>query len=112
MTARARLNCWIVAMWLWLGAHGKTYIWLRRAHVFRGLIPHFGHSERLGLRYFRSIEYRPPKGKRWTKDDFVIAFSGHYVVVHYRILSVRRWTTKEQAVADHYFPKTAGMTND
>jgi len=108
MTTRARLNCWIVAMWLWLAASGKTYVWIRRSHAFYGLIPHFGHSERLGLRRFRSIEYRPPKGRRWTKDDFVLAFSGHYIVTHYRIVAVRRWATKEQALADHFFPKTSG----
>lgn len=105
MTARAYLNCWIVAMWLWLSAHGKTYIWLSRAHAFRGLIPHFGHSERLGLRYFRSIEYRPPKNRLWSADDLILIFNGHYVVTHYRIVAVRRWATKEQALADHYFPK-------
>ena len=108
MTYRARLNCWIVAMWLWLLAHGKTYVWLRRSHIFFGLIPHFGHTERLGLRRFRSIEYRPPKGRRWSKDDFVLAFSGHYIVTHFRIVAVHRWATKEQALADIYWPKSAG----
>lgn len=105
MTKRAMLNCWLVAVWLWLLSYGKTYIWLRRSHAFFGLIPHFGHAERMGLRKFRSIEYCPPKGKRWSKDDFVIAFAGHYVVVHYKVMAVRRWATKEQALADIYFPK-------
>jgi hypothetical protein len=100
-----RLNCWLVAMWLWLHGHGRTYIWLRRSHIFLGLIPHFGQSERMGLRAFRSIEYRPPKNKRWSLDDFVLAFAGHYVVTHYRIVAVRRWATKEQALADIYWPK-------
>ena len=26
-----------------------------------------------------------------------------YIVEHYKIVSVRRWATKEQALADHYF---------
>lgn len=103
MGKRARLNCLIVAMWLWLLSSGRTYIWLRRSHAFYGLIPHFGHAERMGLRKFRAIEYRPPKGRRWSKDDFVLAFNGHYVVVHYRVLAIRRWATKEQALADIYF---------
>lgn len=90
-------------MWIWLESGGKQYAWVRRSHAFRGLIPHFGFSERVGLRRFRSIEYRPPKGLRWSKDDIVIAFNGHYVVTHYKIISVRRWATKEQALADHYF---------
>ena len=100
-----RLNCWVVAMWLWLSYHGHTYAWIRRSHAFWGLIPHFGHAERLGFRMFRSIEYRPPKGRRWTTDDFVLAFNGHYLVVHYKVVSVRRWATKEQALADHYFKR-------
>jgi hypothetical protein len=83
--------------------HGKSYVWLRRSHAFYGLIPHLGHSERIGLRRFRSIKYRPPKGKRWINDDFVIAFSGHFIVTHYRIVAVRRWATKEHALEDHYW---------
>ena len=98
-----RLNCWIVAMWIWLAARGHTYAWIRRSHAFFGLVPHFGHAERLGFRVFRSIEYRPPKNRRWTKDDFVLAFSGYYLVVHYRVIAVRRWENKEQALADYYF---------
>jgi len=105
MSRRAMLNCWFVAMWLWLHTLGKQYVWLRRSHFFRGLLPHFGYSERTGLRRFRSIEYRPPKNRLWTRDDFGLVFLGHYVVTHYQIVSVRRWATREQALADHYFPK-------
>lgn len=112
MSKRALLNCWVVAMWLWLQTFGRQYVWLRRSHAFAGLIPHFGYSERTGLRRFRSIEYRPPKGRRWSPDDFVIAFAGHYVVVHYEVVSVRRWATKEQALADIYLPKPAVDNND
>lgn len=103
MGRRIMLNCFVVAMWLWFEFHGKTYVWLRRSHAFAGLIPHFGHAERVGLRRFRSIEYRPPKGRRWTTRDFVIAFDGHYLVAHYKLVAVRKWATKEQALADHYW---------
>lgn len=105
MAPRVMLNCWLVAMWLWLLSHGKTYIWIRRSHSFLGLIPHFGHSERMGLRAFRSIEYLPPKGRLWSRADKGVLFCGHYVVTHYKVLAVRRWATKEQALADIYFPK-------
>ena len=103
MARKAMLNCWIVMLWLWMEGKGMSYAWIRRSHAFKGLIPHFGVSERVGFRRFRSIEYRPPKGRRWSKDDYVIAFSGRYVVVHYKVVAVRCWATKEQAVADHYF---------
>jgi len=99
------MNCWIVAMWLWLAAGGHPYSWVRRSHAFRGLIPHFGYSERTGFRYYRSIEYRPPKNRLWTEEDLGIVFSGEFVVTHYRLIAVRRWETKEQALADHYFGK-------
>lgn len=107
MTKRVMLNCWLVAMWLWINAHGRTYIWLRRSHSFYGLIPHFGHAERMGLRKFRSIEYRPPKGRLWSRTDKGLLFFGHYAVMHYEVVAVHRWATKEQAIADIYFPKAA-----
>lgn len=112
MARKVMLNCWLVAMWLWLECHGKSYVWIRRSHDFAGLIPHFGHSERVGFRRFRSIEYRPPKGLRWSLDDLVIVFRGHYVVAHYQLVSVRRWASKEQALADHYIPHLGSKHGD
>jgi len=100
---RAKLNCLIVAVWLWLEARGRSYLWLRRANSFFGLLPHFGNSERIGFRSFRTIEYRPPNGRLWSKDDLGLMFRGHYAVTHFKMVSVRRWATKEQAMADHYF---------
>lgn len=35
----------------------------------------------------------------------LIMFNGSYRVWHVRIASVRRWATKEQAMADFYFGK-------
>lgn len=112
MSLRVPLNCWVVAMWFWLHTFGKEYAWLRRSHAFRGLLPHFGYSERVGLRRFRSIEYRPPKGRQWSADDMIIVFLGHYVVVHHEIVAIRRWATQEQALADFYFPKNRPARND
>ena len=47
----------------------------------------------------------PPKNRLWTEEDLGIVFSGEFVVTHYRLIAVRRWETKEQALADHYFGK-------
>ena len=105
MSKRALLNCWIVAMWLWAATHCKQYAWVRRSHAFAGLIPHFGFAERNGWRHLRAIEYVPPKNRRWSKDDFVIGFAGHYRVWHFRVEAVRSWATKEQAMADLYWRK-------
>lgn len=105
---RARLNCWVVAMLIWLQYHARSYAWVRRSHSFFGLIPHFGVAERVGFRSFRSIEYRPPKGRLWSLDDFFLCFSGTYLVVHYEVVAVRRWESKEQALADLYFANRRG----
>lgn len=96
------LNCWIVAMWLWLLSHGRRYLWVIRSHSFRGLIPHFGVAERCGWRYLRAIEYIPPKSKLWTSKNVLIAFDGSYRVWHFRVEAVRRFATKEQALMDFY----------
>lgn len=85
-------------MWLWMASHGRQYSWVTRSHSFRGLIPHFGFAERIGLRRYRSIEYRPMKGPA----SFVLAFHGHWVVTHYQLISVRRHASKELAMADFY----------
>jgi len=106
MSARRYLNCWLAAMWLWLANRGVQYAWIRRSHAFRGLIPHFGYSERYGLRSYRSIEYRPPKGQRWTRRDFVIGFDGYWLVTSYRLVDVRRFATKEEAM-HHFYQGTS-----
>ena len=94
-----RLNCWIVAMWLWAASRGKEYAWTRRSRHYFGLIPHFGFTERIGMKYYRSIEYRPPKGPL----SFALAFRGTYLVTHYKLVAVRRHASKELAMADFYF---------
>jgi len=101
----ARLNCWIAAMWLWLAGHAMQYAWIRRSHAFGGLIPHFGYGDRYGLRLFRSIEYRPPKGRRWTPQDRVIVFEGEWLVCHYKLVAVRRFPTKDMAFHDFWTQK-------
>lgn len=95
----AKLNCWLVAMWFWIGSFGHQYAWIRRSHSFRQLIPHFGYTEQTGFRSFRSIEYSPPKGKLWTREDFGICFEGEYIVTYFKLVTVKRFKTKEQAIA-------------
>ncbi len=97
-----RLNCWLVAMWFWLHTHGKMYAWVRRSHMLKGLVPHFGYAEP-GNRYrhIRTVEYVPVKNRRCTKNgDWVICFPGTYRVIHYRVVKISRWATKEEAERD------------
>ena len=102
MSLRRLSNCWLVAMSLWLASRGREYSIVRRSRHFSGLLPHFLYGSRAGWRYIKVIEYIPPKNQRW-RHDFVLCFPGSYRVWHFRVESVRRWATKEQARADFYF---------
>lgn len=104
MSLRRMSNCWLVAMSLWLASRGREYSIVRRSRHFSGLLPHFLYGSRAGWRYIKVIEYIPPKNQRW-RHDFVLCFPGSYRVWHFRVESVRRWATKEQALADFYFKR-------
>ncbi len=96
-------NCWLVAMWIWFASRMRHYAWITRSHSFRGVIPHFGTANVAGWRMFKVIEFVPPKRDLWTRRNWLLVFDGHYRVWHLRVVSVRRWETKEQALADTYF---------
>lgn len=98
-----RLNCWLVAMWLWIHSRGKGGAYVTRSHSFKGLIPHFGFVQILGWRYARVTEYVPPHRRRWSKDDVVLLFKGKYRVTHYRLVAVRRHDTLAAAMADYFW---------
>lgn len=76
---RRRLNCWLVAMYLWAMSRARGYAWVRRSKSFRGLIPHFGYAEE-AAGHLIVIEYVPPEGKLWTFENRVIVFRGSYKV--------------------------------
>lgn len=99
---RLLTNCWLVAMWIWIAGWCRGYAYVRRSYSFRGLLPHFGTAASVGWRYLRAIEYVPPKRQLWTDKNILFLFSGHYRVWHFRVMSVRRWATREQAMADYY----------
>lgn len=74
---RPRLNCWLVAMYLWAASRAKGYAWVRRSKSFWGAIPHFGYAEET-THHLIVIEYVPPVGRRWTHENKVILFRGTY----------------------------------
>lgn len=76
---RPKLNCWFVAMYLWLASRARGYAWVRRSKSFRGLIPHFGYAEEMAG-HLIVIEYVPPAGRPWTLENKVIVFRGRYKV--------------------------------
>lgn len=88
------LNCWIVAMRLWLQEKGVYPVAIRSSHVWR-FIPHFIATLPGRWRHFYAIDFVPPRRVRWTRLDFVMLFRGRYRVVEYRVKSIRwfdNWT--------------------
>jgi len=102
-------NCWLVAMWLWVAGLCRQYAWVRRSRSFRGAIPHFGIAEARGWRHVRVIEFIPPKNALWTPRNWLLMFEGHYRVTHLRVMSVRRYATREEALADTYWRLDADL---
>lgn len=100
---KRHMNCWFAAMWFWVQSWGLHYAWIRRSHAFKGMFVHFGFAERMGWRYLKIIEYIPPHNQRWTKKDMVFSFEGTYRVWHLRLYAVRRFASREQAMADKYW---------
>ena len=100
MARRVLLNCWVVAMWIWLAGHCRQYAWVRRSHSFRGMIPHFGIAERSRWRGLRVIEYVPPKSALWSRRNKLLFFDGSYRVWHFRLVSVRRHRSRDKAMSD------------
>jgi hypothetical protein len=95
---KKRLNCWIVAMTMWLMTHGRQYAIVRRSHAFHGLIPHFLFGTRAGWKKIVVIEYVPPPKKQRWRTDFVLCFPGSYRVWEFRLTGVHRCATEEQAL--------------
>ena len=95
-------NCLIAAIWIWISSRGRIWIGLTRSHSFRGVIPHFGVGQPLSWRFARAIELVPPKRELWTRRNKLILFDGKYRVWHFRVVAVRRFETKAEALADLY----------
>lgn len=106
---RKRLNCWLVAMSLWLMSHGKQYVAVRRSHAFRGKIPHFLYAHGVSLRYFRVIEFVPVRDANGRRSRLWFWFPGKFRVVHCEVVAVRCWATEAQALADFYFRPRAKL---
>lgn len=102
---RGFANCWIVAMWVWLHYRTACPVGIRRSHPF-WFVPHFIATMPGRWRRFFSVEFVPPRRKRWTRDDCVLLFRGRYLVVEYRVVGVHWFDTREELIAWH-----RGMVN-
>lgn len=100
MSRRVLLNCWLVAMWIWLAGHCRQYIWTRRSHSFKGKILHFGAANAAFWKTVKVIEYIPPKRHLWTRRNKLLLFEGTYRVWHLRVHTVRRHRSRQSALED------------
>lgn len=91
---RGKLNCWIVAMRMWVRHRAHTAIWVKRSRRFHGLIPHFGTLEHVGGRTVVIQDYIPPLNELGTKENLVVCFQGTHRVTVLRVTQVKRFATE------------------
>lgn len=93
------LNCWLVAMWIWVASRMRALVWTRRSLHFGGLVPHFGTAHRSGWRRGFVVEYIPPKGALWSRRNVLVLFDGRYRVWELRAVRCRSVRTLREALA-------------
>lgn len=96
---RYRLNCWIVAAFIFLFDFRsyRKYLWARRSYSFKGAIPHAGNAFGAGWRKLVAIEAIPPKPKLWTPENFLVLFVPRYRVWVLRVVEVKHFATYQAA---------------
>lgn len=84
-----RLNCILVALWLWWRNRFRSGLGVRRSVGPRGLIPHFFHVQEDGD-VLVVIDYIPRRRKaRFTDDgDSFVVFRGLFRVRTYRLQAI------------------------
>ena len=106
MARRALLNCWLVAMWLWLASLGhrrRRYIFTRLSYAFRGKVPHFGAAEAPRWKLLTVVEFIPIKAEFGTRRNWLVLFRGRYRVWRLRVDAVRRFDSRAEALAFAYW---------
>lgn len=100
-STRPMRNCLIVAVALWIEGGCRQWLGVRRSRPCRGLLPHFGAAHHGRWRNVRVIEYIP---SRHASLDSGLLFQGEYRVWHLRVMDVRRFTDRAEALAHN--PRT------
>jgi len=97
-----RLNCVLVAMWLWWRSGLKSGAGVSRSEGLRGLVPHFFHLAWRGKRDLVVVDYIPRKRKHGVIEpgDSVLIFRGLFRVRIYRLESVATADTLFAAYRD------------
>lgn len=85
-----RLNCVLVAVWLWWRSRLKSGVGVKRSEGLKGLIPHMFHLQWRRDNRLVVVDYIPRRRKHQIKDDgdSFIVFDGLYRVRIYRQESV------------------------
>jgi len=99
--SRKLLNCWIVALWLWLpslGGGARRYLFARTSYAFKGRVLHAGVGQGVGWRSLSIVELVPNKHEFPSLDNFLVLFRGRYRVWRLRIEEVRRFDTQAEAL--------------
>lgn len=84
-----KLNCALVALWLWWRARFKTGLGVKRSEGLHGAIPHFFHLKDKGRRLV-VVDYIPRRRKNsfCERGDSFVLFDGLYRVRIYRQTAV------------------------
>ena len=85
-----RLNCVLVAAWLWWRSRFKSGVSVKRSEGMRGMVPHMFHLRWRKDSRLVVVDYIPRHRKHQIKDDgdsFVV-FNGLYRVRIYRQESI------------------------
>jgi len=99
--SRKLLNCWIVALWLWLtslfnGTH--RYFWTRESYSFKGRVLHAGVAQGVAWKTLSIVELVPNKHDFPSFDNFLFLFRGRYRVWRFRVEEVKRFDTEAEAL--------------
>lgn len=98
-----KLNCLIVAAYLWWQGGMRSAIGVRRSEGLRGAVPHFFHvKERRGRTEVVLVDYIPRRRKHsfLGRGDSVLAFDGVYRVRIYRLVATATADTLREAYRD------------
>lgn len=95
----SRLNCWLVAMCIWLSSRGYSVIGIRRSVSLGGMIPHFLVIRERGL-WLTVIDYIPRYRKEslFGRGNSALLFNGMYRIRRYRIVASGIGASQESAI--------------
>lgn len=107
-----RLNCVLVALWLWWRSRMRTGVGVKRSEGLRGLVPHMFHLQWRGDTRLVVVDYIPRRRKHAfiERGDSFVIFDGMYRVRIYRQEAVETSDTLFSAYRDAATQSRANRT--